>query len=73
MLGPKKAGLQPARKGRTLFLPAQHFKYRFNMLPGTGKQVIVQHYIPFGDRQFPKPSAFPPEDGTEPAAVWAAP
>lgn len=73
MPGPKKAGLQPARKDWTLFLSAQHFKYRFNMLPGTGQKVIIQHNIPFGDRQLPQPSAFPPGDGTEPAAIWAAP
>ena len=73
MPGPKKSGLQPARKDWTLFLSAQHFKYRFNMLPGTGQKVIIQHNIPFGDRQLPQPSAFPPGDGTKPAAVWAAP
>ena len=59
MPGTKKAGLQPARKDWTIFLSAQHFKYRFNMLLGAGQKVIIQHNISFGDRQFPKPSGLP--------------
>ena len=64
---------QLAEQWMKLGIPVHMGGPAFNMLPGTGKQVIVQHYIPFGDRQFPKPSAFPPGDGTEPAAVGAAP
>ena len=46
MPGPKKAGLQPARKDWTLFLSAQHFKYRFNMLREQARRLSSSTIFP---------------------------